>query len=153
MQASPAATERMRIETSRVVAALFVILVAIALLAAIAIVLMLSVSEQNIMSFPPVGFSFKWFTSVFESELWRARLVTSLEVGLVSAFFATVLGGSLAIGLQRTEVRGKGILLGLGLLPLIVPSVTIGIGMYLVWVLGWPTGPITVGGNLNGTLL
>jgi putative spermidine/putrescine transport system permease protein len=156
MTAAPAAgmpVQRVRIGPSRVLAVIFVGLVAVALLAPIVIVLMLSVSEQNIMSFPPVGFSFKWFTSVFESDLWRTRLTASLEVGVLSAFFATVLGTSLAMGLQRTEIRGKSILLGLGLLPLIVPSVTIGIGMYLVWVLGWSIGPITIGGNLNGTLL
>jgi putative spermidine/putrescine transport system permease protein len=151
--AAPSLDRRVRISPSRLAGVLFVSIVAIALLAPIAIVLTLSVSEQNIMSFPAVGFSLKWFTSVFESDLWRTRLATSLEVGLLSAFFATVLGTSLAIGLQRTEIRGKSILFALGLLPLIVPSVTIGIGMYLVWVLGWSIGPITIGGNLNGTLL
>jgi putative spermidine/putrescine transport system permease protein len=148
-----AAPRRLGIAPARVAAVLFVTIVAVALLAPIAIVLTLSISEQNIMSFPPVGFSLKWFTSVFESDLWRTRLVTSLEVALLSGFFATILGTSLAIGLQRTEIRGKSVLLALGLLPLIVPSVTIGIGMYLVWVLGWSIGPITIGGNLNGTLL
>lgn len=138
---------------SRAIAVLFIALVAVALLAPIGIVLALSVSQQNIMSFPPEGFTLKWFAVVFESDVWRARLVTSVEVGLLSAIGATLLGGSLALGLQRTEIRGKSVLLALGLLPLIVPSVTIGIGMYLVWVLGWSIGPITIGGNLNGSLL
>ena len=144
---------RPRIEPSKAVSAFFVALVAIALLAPIVVVFALSVSEQSIMSFPPVGFTLKWFASVFESDVWRARLVASVEVGLVSALFATILGTSLALGLQRTESRGKSIILALGLLPLIVPSVTIGIGMYIVWVEGWSLGSITFGGNLNGTLL
>jgi putative spermidine/putrescine transport system permease protein len=142
-----------RFEPSKAIAAVFVAMVATALLAPIVVVFALSVSEQNIMSFPPVGFTLKWFSALFESDIWSARLVASLEVGLISAFFATVLGTSLALGLQRTETKGKSIILGLGLLPLIVPSVTIGIGMYLVWVLGWSVGPIKVGGNLNGTLI
>jgi putative spermidine/putrescine transport system permease protein len=142
-----------RVQPSKVVAALFVTVVAIALLAPIVIVLALSVNQQNIMSFPPVGFTLNWFTAVFESDVWTSRLIASLEVGLLSALSATVLGTSLALGLQRTEIRGKSILLALGLLPLIVPSVTIGIGMYLVWVQGWSIGPITIGGNLNGSLL
>jgi putative spermidine/putrescine transport system permease protein len=142
-----------RIQPSRLAGVLFATLVAIALLAPIAIVLALSVSNQNIMSFPPVGFTLKWFTAVFESDVWRQRLFASLEVGIISAAAATVLGTSLALGLQRTESRWKSVLLALGLMPLIVPSVTIGIGMYLVWVQGWSIGPITVGGNLNGTLL
>ena len=149
----PASYRRVGVSPSKVIAVLFVAVVTIALLAPIGIVLALSVSQQNIMSFPPVGFTLKWFTAVFESDAWTARLEASVEVGLLSAISATVLGTSLALGLQRTEIRGKSILLALGLLPLIVPSVTIGIGMYLVWVLGWSIGPFTVGGNLNGSLL
>src|SRR6476469_8250172 len=144
---------RPRVELSRAVAIFFVTLVALALLAPIVIVFALSINSQNIMSFPPVGFTLKWFSEVFSSDVWRERLVASLQVGLLSAFFATVLGTSLALGLQRSETRGKGIILALGLLPLIVPSVTIGIGMYLVWVEGWALGPLTVGGNLNVSLL
>src|SRR6476469_7785190 len=90
-----------RIQPSRLAAALFVTLVAVALLAPIGIVLALSVNNQNIMSFPPVGFTFRWFTEVFESDVWRQRLIASLEVGIISAAAATVLGTSLALGLQR----------------------------------------------------
>ena len=136
----------------RALSAAFVAIVAVVLLAPILIVMWLSVGESAIMSFPPRGFTLRWFLVVFEDPIWTERLVASLQVGVVSGLAATVVGTSLALGLHRSTVRGKRLILGIGLLPLIIPSVTIGIGMYLVWVEGWTIGSLSLGGRLNGTL-
>lgn len=135
----------------RVVLGLFVGLVAAILLMPIAIVVPLSIGEDRIMTFPPRGFTLDWYAEAFASPRWASRLGASLQVGVASAIAATVLGTLTAVGLKRARLRGKGILYGLLLSPLIVPSITVGIGMYFVWLEGWTIGPIVFGGNLIGS--
>ena len=132
---------------------LFAVVVATALLMPIVIVVLLSVGEDRIMTFPPRGFTMEWFVAAFTSERWRSRFSSSLQVGVVSAVAATALGTITAVGLKRTRLPGKSLLYGLLLTPLIVPTVTVGIGMFFVWLEGWSFGPLVVGGNLTGSLL
>ena len=131
----------------------FVVIVGLLMLLPILVVLPLSIGENRIMSFPPQGFTLEWYTAVIESPRWASRLAASLQVGIATAIFATVLGTMTAVGLSRARVRGKRIVYGLMLLPLIIPSVTIGIGMYFVWIEGWRIGPVEIGGNLTGSPL
>jgi ABC-type spermidine/putrescine transport system permease subunit II len=48
-------------------------------------------------------------------------------------------------------MRGKRFVYGLMLLPLIVPHITVGIGMYFVWLEGWGIEPFVIGGDLIGS--
>ena len=145
----------MRSATSpgRVLLVLFAGLVAFALLLPIVIVVLLSVGEDQIMTFPPRGFTLDWFVEAFTSDRWRSRFSASLQVGLVSSLAATALGTLTAVGLKRSKWRGKSVLYALLLTPLIVPTVTVGIGMFFVWLEGWSLGPFVIGGNLTGSLL
>jgi putative spermidine/putrescine transport system permease protein len=129
----------------------FAIFVGLVLLLPIAIVLPLSIGENRIMSFPPDGFTLEWYAALFQSPTWANRLGASLQVGIATAILATVLGTMTAVGLSRARIRGKSVVYGLLLLPLIVPSVTVGIGMYFVWLEGWRIGPIGFGGDLIGS--
>jgi len=133
--------------------AVFVIIVGLVLLMPIAIVVPLSIGENRIMSFPPDGFTLDWYAAVFEDPRWASRLGASLQVGIATAVAATVLGTLTAVALSRARVRGKGFAFGLLLMPLIVPSITVGIGMYFVWLEGWSIGPVTIGGGLTGSPL
>jgi len=138
---------------ARLPLAFVVAVVAIALLMPIIIVVLLSVGEDRIMTFPPRGFTLGWFAEAFTSPRWASRLAASLKVGIASAIAATALGTLTAVGLRRARMRGKGLIYGLLLAPLIVPTVTVGIGMYFVWSEGWAIGPIVIGGGLTGSVL
>jgi putative spermidine/putrescine transport system permease protein len=142
-----------RDHAARLLFATFLIVVALLLLMPIAIVIPLSVGENRIMSFPPQGFTLDWYRALLADPRWANRLTNSLQVGISTAVLATVLGTFTALGLSRARIRGKHFIFGLLLLPLIVPSVTIGIGMYFVWLQGWSIGPITFGGALTGSTL
>jgi ABC-type spermidine/putrescine transport system permease subunit II len=143
----------MRDHAVRLLFATFVIVVAVLLLMPIAIVIPLSIGESRIMSFPPEGFTLDWYKTLLADPRWASRLSNSLQVGLATAVLATMLGTLTALGMSRSRVPGKRFIFGLLLLPLIVPSVTIGIGMYFVWIEGWSIGPFTLGGALTGSTL
>ena len=144
---------RLRDRASQLLLLIFTLVVGFVLILPIAVVVPLSIGENRIMSFPPQGFTLDWYAAVLESPRWASRLGASLEVGIVTAISATAIGTLTAFGLARARMRGKRLVYALVLLPLIVPSITVGIGMYFVWLEGWRIGPIVFGGGLVGSPL
>lgn len=138
--------------STRLLLGVFGLLVCVFLAAPLLIIMPLSFTNAEEMIWPPVGFSTRWYETVLASSDWRERIVTSLEIGMGSATLATALGLLAALGLVRGRFPGKGLVSALLLSPLVVPTVVIAIGMFFVWTLGWSIGPVTVGGELQGTV-
>ncbi|WFU39980.1 ABC transporter permease [Bradyrhizobium sp. CB82] len=131
----------------------FGIVVCIFLIAPMLIMVPLSFTQGNQMIWPPVGFSTQWYEAVLTSSAWRGRLMNSLEIGIGSAALATILGLLAALALVRGRFPGKRVISALLMAPLIVPTVVIAIGMFFVWTFGWQIGPVTLGGDLVGSVL
>jgi putative spermidine/putrescine transport system permease protein len=104
------------------------------LIAPLVIVMIMSLSAGSTLSFPPAGLSLRWYESILTSPLWSGSIVTSLQVGLLSALLATVLGTLTALGLVRGRYPARGVVNAVVISPLIVPIVVTAIGMYLVFV-------------------
>lgn len=98
------------------------------------------------------GFSLRWYASLLDNAQVIDAALLSLQIALISATIATVLG-TLA-GLSMTHMgRFKGRLLFTGLIaaPLIMPEVITGLSLLLVFVsteqlIGWPEsrGTLTI---------
>ena len=96
------------------------------------------------------GFSLRWYASLLENVQIIDAALLSLQIAIISATIATVLG-TLA-GLSMTHMgRFKGRLLFTGLIaaPLIMPEVITGLSLLLVFVsteqwIGWPENRGTV---------
>jgi putrescine transport system permease protein len=90
------------------------------------------------------GFSTKWYVSLFANKQVIDALVLSLEIALVSATVATILGTMAGIALARfTKFRGRLLFSGLVTAPLIMPEVITGISSLMFFILmaewiGWP---------------
>jgi putrescine transport system permease protein len=90
------------------------------------------------------GFSTKWYVSLLSNDKVIDALVLSLQIALVSATFATILGTMAGITLARfTKFRGRTLFSGLVTAPLIMPEVITGISMLIFFILmadwvGWP---------------
>lgn len=140
-----------RASHSRILLVLLAIVTALLIVMPIVLVIPLAVTEARVMSFPPQGFSLRWFETVLGSPVWQERLIASLQVGIGTAIVATVLGTLTALGLYRSRIRGKRIVYAIVLGPLIVPTVVVGVGLYLLMIRGWVIGPITVGGGWTGS--
>ncbi|WP_158880257.1 ABC transporter permease [Amycolatopsis anabasis] len=116
--------------------------VAILLLAPTLVVIPMSFGAGQTFEFPPREWSLRWYREFFESPEWMASLVTSVQVGLLTAVLATVLGVAAAIGLDRARFRGKEILRSAMMAPMIVPGIVVAVAIYAAF-LRW---------QLNGTL-
>ena len=94
-------------------------------------VLWISFFSQQLIVFPPKGYSFEWYTSLIEHTKFLDSFFLSLKVSLTSTLFSIVLGLLSSIAIVRYNFRGKKILEMLFLSPLIVPSIITGIAIYI----------------------
>jgi spermidine/putrescine transport system permease protein len=91
------------------------------------------------------GFTLHWYDRLFQRQEILDALQGSLYVGLVSTFFATLLGTLLAMGLARHRLAGRTVLEGLVYVPVVTPEIVCGISMLLLFVaLGVPFGYGTI---------
>jgi putrescine transport system permease protein len=90
------------------------------------------------------GFSTKWYLSLFANKQVGAALILSIQIALISASVATILGTMAGIALARfTRFRGRILFSGLVNAPLIMPEVITGISSLMFFILlaeyvGWP---------------
>jgi len=99
----------------------------------IAILFVFSINAGTSLSFPLKGFTFEWYERLFASAPVLKAVGNSLLVAIGSSTAATVLGTMVGILLSRFEFRGKGLLTGLAVMPLIVPYVVLGAAMLILF--------------------
>lgn len=112
---------------------LFGAVVVVYLLAPLAIVVGMSFNGASTLGFPPRSLSLRWYEKFFDSPQWTDGVLMSLRLGLVVAVCATVLGYLLALGLDRSRLRGKAVVGAVATSPLVIPSVVLGVALYLVF--------------------
>lgn len=90
------------------------------------------------------GFSTRWYVSLFSNRQIGSAFLLSLEIALLSATIATVLGTMAGIALARFgRFRGRTLFTGMVTAPLIMPEVITGVSTLLFFVMlaqwiGWP---------------
>ena len=120
-------------------------LLAVLLYLPILILFVFSINANTSLTFPLKGFTLDWYQKLFDSENLVKAVVNSLIVAAASSTVATVLGTMVGILLTRFEFRGKGLLSGLAILPLIVPYVILGVALLILFhAVGIQTSMITV---------
>jgi putative spermidine/putrescine transport system permease protein len=87
--------------------------------------------RQEIPSFPPEGYSFKWFAAILDQRKFVDGFRNSVQVGLLATLSGLALGVPAALCLVRYDFRLRGPLGNLLLMPLIVPGVVLGTAMYV----------------------
>ena len=91
------------------------------------------------------GFSTRWYGVLFRSEeVWDA-LALSLQIAVVNATFATLIGTMAALALVRFgNFRGRMLFSGMITAPLVMPEVITGLSLLLLFItleglIGWPS--------------
>jgi len=91
------------------------------------------------------GFSTRWYGVLFRSEeVWDA-LALSLQIAVVNATFATLIGTLAALALVRFgNFRGRTLFSGMITAPLVMPEVITGLSLLLLFITlegitGWPS--------------
>jgi len=104
------------------------------LLAPTLVIVPMSFTQASILSFPPEGFSTRWYELMLTKPAWSTAIRNSAVVAILTAILATGLGTLAALAMTRGRFPGRALLNGLILSPLIVPVVIIAIGMFSLFV-------------------
>jgi spermidine/putrescine transport system permease protein len=87
-----------------------------------------------------------WYQAVFGDEGMLEAARNSLVVGVASATLATTLGFAVSLAVIRFRFRGRTPLLGLAVLPLIVPFIVLAVSLFLLFgFLDVPRSLLTIG--------
>lgn len=88
-------------------------------------------NDNRFPSLPWSGFSTRWFEAVFATPEFTSSLKNSLVVGAIVAVIATFLGATAAYYLNRWNFRGKGVYLGIAVLPPCIPLIILGLALLI----------------------
>ncbi|MWJ27218.1 ABC transporter permease subunit [Halomonas sp. ZH2S] len=142
-------------------------LVLLFLIAPVFVIIPLSFSSGSFLTYPLPGFSLRWYEEIFSDGPWMESLKNSLIVAPLATLLAMTFGTLAAVGLNRADFPGKGLILALLISPMVVPLVIVAVGMYFFFaqvgllnsytglvlahtVLGVPFVVITVNATLQG---
>lgn len=92
------------------------------------IVIPIAFTSSRLIEFPPPSLSIGSFTRFFSDQAWMSALESSVVIALIVTVIALVVGSLAAIALHAAAFRGRGLLVGLILLPLAIPVVVLGLG-------------------------
>ncbi|ARJ69974.1 ABC transporter permease [Paracoccus contaminans] len=102
-------------------------------------------NSGTIVAFPLKGITTQWFGQMWENATLRRALLNSLVIALSSAALATCLGLFAARASTRFAFSGKGPVMGLIMLPLVLPEIIVGVSLLVVLLgVGVPLSILTV---------
>lgn len=123
---------------------LMVALVLVFLVLPTLIVIPVSFSASDYISFPPTSFSLRWYDSYFSDAEWVRATWFSFKLAFCSMIAATFIGTLAAVALTRSTFFGKSAVQAITLMPMIVPHIVLAVAFYLVF------APLGLVGTLFG---
>ncbi|PWR04667.1 spermidine/putrescine ABC transporter [Meridianimarinicoccus roseus] len=102
-------------------------------------------NDSTVIAFPLAGFTTQWFTELADIPALHAAVLTSLKIALVTAAVSTLLGICAARAAARYRFPAKGGIMGLVMLPLVLPEIIVAVSLLVVFLqLGLQLSALTV---------
>lgn len=124
----------------KVVSRGYAYLVLVFLLAPLFIIVPLSFNAEpyftftpKMLSLNPDGYSLRWYQDIINNPQWGEAIVNSLIIAIASTALATILGTLAAVGLARSNLPFRDLIMALLISPLVVPIVIAAAGMYFFY--------------------
>lgn len=99
------------------------------LLLPLVVIVMTSFTTLGYVSFPPQGFTWKWYGEALGRREFLESFWLSLVVAGVTAAVATLLGTPVAVATVRYRFPGRDLVTAFFMSPLVLPTVVIGIAL------------------------
>ncbi|MEO0486624.1 MAG: ABC transporter permease [Pseudomonadota bacterium] len=103
-------------------------------------------NDSTIIAFPLKGFTFGWFVELWETQALHDAVKNSLTIAVLTAVFSTLLGICAARASAKYQFPFKGAIMGLIMVPLVLPEIIVGVSLLVVVVqiLDWNLSMWTV---------
>jgi putative spermidine/putrescine transport system permease protein len=99
------------------------------LVAPLAVLVVSSFNSQSSVAFPPHGLSLRWYSQVFSSRDWLVSFQLSGLLMVMTVITTAVIATPAGYGLVRGRFRGRGVVAGIALAPLMVPEIIVALGL------------------------
>lgn len=116
------------------------------IVAPLLVVVVASVSVDQVLTGPPSGFTLEWLRSALTYPQFRVGFLYSIEVAALATTLALGLGTPAAYALARLRLPGRGLLRAVFIAPLSLPRVVTGFSFFVLYVSLFPAAYGTVGG-------
>ena len=80
------------------------------------------------------GFTLDWYKELFHNDLIIESLMLTLQIALLSAVIATIIGTMAAVGIYSMNGRLRTLMMGVNNIPMVNPEIVTGISMMLMFV-------------------
>ncbi len=97
------------------------------------VILPISFSSSKFLQFPPTGFSLQWYGKFFANRNWISATLRSFQVAILTTILSTILGTMASFAFVRGQFRGKKLLYGMVLSPLIIPVIITAVATYYIF--------------------
>ena len=108
----------------------FVVLVYAFLFVPVLVILLTSFTSANTISFPPTGFSLKWYKTVFTTQSFIRTFRTSFETSILATLFSISIGIPGAYAISRFDFKGKRLLKSYFMTPKLIPAIVAGFALF-----------------------
>ena len=99
----------------------------------IALLFVFSLNASTTFAFPLAGFTLDWYARVFRTPALLNAALNSLLVATATAITATLVATMVALLIARFRFRAKPLLIGLAVLPLIVPFIVLAVALLVLF--------------------
>lgn len=99
----------------------------------IVIILVISFSADSYLSFPPSGWSLKWYETVLGNAGFMQGFRNSVIIAVIVAALSLALGLPAAYALVRIDFPGRALVRSLVIAPLVLPAMMLGLGLLMVF--------------------
>ncbi|WP_419897463.1 ABC transporter permease [Roseomonas sp. USHLN139] len=96
------------------------------------LVLIVSFSAGEFLTFPPPGLSFRWYAALLSNAQLMTALGTSAILAAIVSVVSLLLGAPAAYAIARLDFPGRGVLAAMLAAPLLLPTLVLGLGLLLV---------------------
>ncbi|MEH6579035.1 MAG: ABC transporter permease [Amphritea sp.] len=88
---------------------------------------------EGMLALDPDAYSLRWYEEFLTSDRWLSAIKNTFIVAVFSTILSMVLGTLAAVGLSRSELPYKGLIMGLLISPMIVPLIIAAAGMFFFY--------------------
>ncbi|MCC6471782.1 MAG: ABC transporter permease subunit [Alphaproteobacteria bacterium] len=96
-------------------------------------VIPVSFSKTQYIAWPPNGFTLHWYEEFWDSPVWRAAMLRSVGVGVMTAVLAMLIGVPAAFVLARRRLAARTLIMSFILSPLIFPHIIVGVALFYLY--------------------
>lgn len=123
---------RRRVPIGERLLAAYIVVLGIFLVLPILIVIPSAFSNGSSLTFPPEGFSLRWFRAIGARWAFVEAFERSAIIAVVATVISLCVGTLTAVALQRRAFPGRGVLRGLFVTPLVFPAIVLAVAIALV---------------------